>query len=513
MAGLLDFLGTDDAKLGIALLSAGGYSPTPVSFGQRLGGALQNFQAQQTASEDRAMKKQLLQSQIGENTSQAEYRKQQAAAEAKKQAAQALWLQRFQGAAPGSTPPGLLGSASGGVVQNMTADDVAAARLSGLPDMTQLWQATRPDMVEVAPGMWADKKTIQPGVNQQAIAARTNDRIQQSDINMRGDFIDVEDSTGRKWKVPKSSLVGSPPPAAANIARPQTSVFAPPGAPPVDQSAYSQTAPGGTRDILTSELSKTKAKLQAAMQSGDIATAQRAQGDIDGLQRELGRLPGGARPSPVMPAPAMQGAALPAMPPSSGMPAGAIPSGMSAAEANKAAADKTYAEGVAKDQVEQRKSIMAAGFNAPTNIAKLKNIDKLLGDFDGGKLSQSALDFASAANSLGIKIDKNLPNKEAASALSNEIALSLRNPSGGAGMPGAMSDADRNFLAGMTPNMGQSAQGRKQLIAAKIAVEQRSQQVADAARKYEQKYGKLDNGFYSQLSAWAAATPMFGSEK
>jgi hypothetical protein len=54
MAGLLDLLQNPDAQLGMQLLAAGGYSPTPMSAGQRISGALQNFQAQQDASVRRA---------------------------------------------------------------------------------------------------------------------------------------------------------------------------------------------------------------------------------------------------------------------------------------------------------------------------------------------------------------------------------------------------------------------------------------------------------------------------
>jgi hypothetical protein len=68
--GLLDALGSDDAKLGIALLSASGYSPIPMSFSQRLGGALGQFNAERTDSADRALRTKLLQSQIDENANQ-----------------------------------------------------------------------------------------------------------------------------------------------------------------------------------------------------------------------------------------------------------------------------------------------------------------------------------------------------------------------------------------------------------------------------------------------------------
>jgi hypothetical protein len=188
---------------------------------------------------------------------------------------------------------------------------------------------------------------------------------------------------------------------------------------------------------------------------------------------------------------------------------GNFAAGPSSGEAASAAAAKATAEGIAKDVVEQRKGIMNAGFVAPSNIARYQQISKLLANVDGGALTAQGTHLASLANSLGIKIDKNLPNKEAASALANEAALKLRDPSGGAGMPGAMSDSDRNFLTSMTPNMAQSAQGRQQIISSYIAVQQRNQQVADFARKYEQKYGKLDNGFFSQLQAWSNSNPLF----
>ena len=73
MAGLLDALNTDEARLGLSLLAAGGYSPTPQSFGQRVQGALQSVEAQKRG----AMQGKLMQSQIDENASQAQQRQQQ----------------------------------------------------------------------------------------------------------------------------------------------------------------------------------------------------------------------------------------------------------------------------------------------------------------------------------------------------------------------------------------------------------------------------------------------------
>ena len=71
--GLLDFLDTDEARLGVGLLAAAGPTPQPMSFGQRLAMATQGLQAQKDAD----LKRQFVQSQIGENNSQAAARQAQ----------------------------------------------------------------------------------------------------------------------------------------------------------------------------------------------------------------------------------------------------------------------------------------------------------------------------------------------------------------------------------------------------------------------------------------------------
>lgn len=192
---------------------------------------------------------------------------------------------------------------------------------------------------------------------------------------------------------------------------------------------------------------------------------------------------------------------------------GRVPSGISAepsiAEQNSAKGSEKYTVDVAGDTAAQRKAIMEAGMTAPDRIAKIQQIGTLLSNVDGGTLTPQGTQLASAANSWGLKIDKNLPNKEAASSLGNELALSLRSTAGGGGMPGALSDSDRQFLVSMTPNMSQSKQGRDMLIQSMTAVEQRKSDVADMARRYEQKYGALDNNFFRQLQQWSNTHPLF----
>jgi hypothetical protein len=93
--------------------------------------------------------------------------------------------------------------------------------------------------------------------------------------------------------------------------------------------------------------------------------------------------------------------------------------------------------------------------------------------------------------------------------LSNEMALELRNPSGGAGMPGAMSDQDRAFLANMTPGLGKTPGGNKLIIETARKIAKRDQEVAKMARAYRNKKGHFDYGFFDELQDYADKNPLF----
>lgn len=178
-------------------------------------------------------------------------------------------------------------------------------------------------------------------------------------------------------------------------------------------------------------------------------------------------------------------------------------------------ADRTYADDAAKSAAEQFKQLQNSGMLAPGQIAKYQQLGQLLANHDGGKLSNAGLELAQLANSLGLKIDKNLYNKEASQKLTNELALALRNPSGGEGMPGAMSDADREFLMRSVPNLAQSAEGRNKMIQMQVKILQRQQKVAEMARKWQQRGGRIDatdpqgRSFQDMLQSWANSNPLF----
>jgi hypothetical protein len=100
--------------------------------------------------------------------------------------------------------------------------------------------------------------------------------------------------------------------------------------------------------------------------------------------------------------------------------------------------------------------------------------------------------------------------EETARALGNQLALQLRNPSGGAGMPGALSDRDRDFLVASVPGLAKTPSGNARLLDYLMRVERRSLEVAEFANDYAARNGgRIDQRFYTELNAWAAANPLF----
>jgi hypothetical protein len=168
---------------------------------------------------------------------------------------------------------------------------------------------------------------------------------------------------------------------------------------------------------------------------------------------------------------------------------------------------------VAKGQGQDYLNIIDSEKQAPGNIAKYDLMKQYLGKIDTGKLAPSVLGLKSiaayVAPNAAKDFTKDLPYAQAVSALSNEIALQLRNPTGGAGMPGSMSNSDRDFLVSMTANTANDPRAIPLMLDMRIAMEKRAQEVGQIARDYRKQNGTLDEGFYQQLQNYSNAHPMF----
>ena len=151
-----------------------------------------------------------------------------------------------------------------------------------------------------------------------------------------------------------------------------------------------------------------------------------------------------------------------------------------------------------------------AGAAAQSKINNMDRLSQLLEGVTTGKGVPTITSMAALADTFGLHMDKKLGAKQAAEALSNEIALQLRNPSGGAGMPGALSDKDREFLQSMTPGISKSPGGNALIIGTAKKLAQRDIKVAQMARDYRKKNGHMDEGFYTELAQYSEAHPLFG---
>jgi len=186
------------------------------------------------------------------------------------------------------------------------------------------------------------------------------------------------------------------------------------------------------------------------------------------------------------------------------------PTGMSPNALIENARKKEWEVGSTKENLKFYQKLQVDSRNIQPKIAKIERIGKLLGDYDGGKLAGAGFELSRLGTSLGIKVD-GLSNKEAAEALSKEIALELRQTGEGTGMPGNMSDSDREYLRSITPQLAQTSEGRRKVIENRVKVWKRDQKIAEMARLYVKKHGAMDDDFFGQLQDWSNRNPIFNA--
>ncbi len=176
-----------------------------------------------------------------------------------------------------------------------------------------------------------------------------------------------------------------------------------------------------------------------------------------------------------------------------------------------------FAETLSGDMAKTYGELQRADFNAPVTIGKYSRLGNLLGQVNVGKYTGTTTDLKAAAKSLGFDlsamgIPDDVAPAQAARALSAQIALELRNPAGGAGMPGALSDQDRKFLESMVPSLENDPGAIGKMIEYRVKLAEREQQVAKMARAYKKRTGRFDDAFYEELASWSASHPLFNAQ-
>ncbi len=169
-----------------------------------------------------------------------------------------------------------------------------------------------------------------------------------------------------------------------------------------------------------------------------------------------------------------------------------------------------YSKGIDKSMVELNEGLFKNAQTASSNVATLDRIQQLLaeGERDQGKWAGLRLEVRKGLNALGVPAGDTSP-MEVARGLSNKFALQLRDPSSGAGMPGALSDSDREFLKSMSTSIDNSPEANKLVIDIYRRMSQRTIDLENTRRSYVKQHGRLDENFRSQLSDFVTTTPLF----
>ncbi len=151
---------------------------------------------------------------------------------------------------------------------------------------------------------------------------------------------------------------------------------------------------------------------------------------------------------------------------------------------------------------------MNAAKAASTNNNQLKSIDKLLDNVYTGAGGDIILSAKKLARLFGMD-PKGIGSAEAAKALAAELALQFRNPAGGEGLPGHLSDKDLDFLQSMTPNLAMTKEGRKLLIEVRRRINNRQIELAKMARKFRNERGAFGPDFLDVADEYNKANPLF----
>lgn len=172
--------------------------------------------------------------------------------------------------------------------------------------------------------------------------------------------------------------------------------------------------------------------------------------------------------------------------------------------------EKEYEKQSAKEFAEMNRKMIEGAQSARMKLGTLTRMGSLLNDptLYTGAGADKILSAKRLAKTMGIDVG-DLSSGEAIRAIGNQFALELRNPAGGAGMPGALSDKDREFLQQSVPGLEQSREGNAKIIDYMKRVAQRSLDVERLRQDYVKKNGRLNEGFYRQLESYSNANPLF----
>ncbi|MEX4008462.1 hypothetical protein [Neoaquamicrobium sediminum] len=178
---------------------------------------------------------------------------------------------------------------------------------------------------------------------------------------------------------------------------------------------------------------------------------------------------------------------------------------------NNLAAEKAWDTESAKLWAKRYDDITAGAMNSQQMLGMYDLAEQA---FDSGVRTgfgaETELTLRQLGAAMGIDTDpEKLAGGELIRSVQNRMALMMRSPDGGMGMPGALSDRDIKFLKDSQIGIDRSPEGNKRMLQAYRLMEQRKIEIARIADEYVQQNGRLDAGFNSYLRDYANANPLF----
>lgn len=175
----------------------------------------------------------------------------------------------------------------------------------------------------------------------------------------------------------------------------------------------------------------------------------------------------------------------------------------------ESAQQREMAVGVAQEYRENlKKSTKAAA-----RQANAERLSTLLDQVDTGTFAGSILQIQKAAASLGFQVPESATAAEAARSLSLAMAMEMRDPSEGAGSPGAISNYETQTFQAMIPSIDKLPGANKLIADAYIKQQKRAQEITKLQREYVQSNGKVDDGIYEIAEKYREKNPLFTPEE
>lgn len=178
---------------------------------------------------------------------------------------------------------------------------------------------------------------------------------------------------------------------------------------------------------------------------------------------------------------------------------------------NVGAGDKAWDTESAKLFAKRYDDISSAAMNAQQMMGMYDLAEQALNSgVRTGLAADAEITLRQLGAAMGMDTDpEKLAGGELIRAVQNRMALIMRSPDGGMGMPGAISDRDIRFLKDSQVGIDRSPEGNRAMLQAFRAMEQRKIEIAQLADQYIQQNGRLDAGFNRVVREHAEANPLF----